>query len=281
MALPWNDELHRRLLAGVEELGRFQLENFGSLDPEAMVEKGTRDLVSWVDRESEARLGELLSGLLPEAGLLGEEGLRKRSANSLNWIIDPLDGTTNYAYGHPFFAISVALVEDRRPRLGVIHAPRLGETFHGYEGFGAFLDANPLAVSRRSNPEKLLLATGFADSRTTHAAVNLRNLDRMLHGTRGVRRAGSAALDLAFTAAGRLDAFWEMGLNPWDVAAGIFLVEAAGGKISDMAGRADALAGCSIAASNGLVHEWLLEALELDPRFDLPEPEIFSAFQDE
>jgi len=272
----WNPELHDRLLAGVLELGRFQLEHFGSLDPEILDEKGTRDLVSWVDRESETRLGKLLSDLLPAAGLLGEEGLRVRGKGDLLWIIDPLDGTTNYAYGHPFFAISVALVEGRRPKLGLIHAPRLGETFHGYEGFGAYLGLEPLRVSQRDYPAMILLATGFADSRSTHASVNLRNLDRMLHGTMGVRRAGSAALDLAYTAAGRLDGFWEMGLNPWDVAAGVYLVEAAGGRVSDMAGRPDALAGVSIAASNGLIHDWLLDSLELDPRFDQAEAEIFT-----
>ncbi len=267
----WNPELHLRLLAGIEDLGRFQLEHFGKIDPETMDEKGTRDLVSWVDRESEARLADLLGELLPVAGMLGEEGLRREGEDGLLWIIDPLDGTTNFGYGHPFFAISVALVRERRPILGVIHGPRLGETFHGYEGFGAHLNEGPLAVSGRSEPAHLLMATGFADSRRTHAAANLRNLDRMLHGTRGVRRAGSAALDLAFTAAGRIDGFWEMGLNAWDVAAGIYLVRSAGGRVSDMAGRGDALSGLSIVASNGLIHDWMLEQLELDPMFDKAE----------
>jgi myo-inositol-1(or 4)-monophosphatase len=120
------------------------------------------------------------------------------------------------------------------------------------------------------------MATGFADSRRTHAGVNLRNLDRMLHETRGVRRAGSAALDLAFTAAGRLDAFWEMGLKPWDVAAGIFLVKAAGGRISDMAGNPEATSGSSIVASNGPIHDWMLENLEMDPLFAASDPSILS-----
>ncbi len=271
----WNPKLHLRLLAGVQDLGRFQLEHFGRVDPESMDEKGTRDLVSWVDRESEARLADLLGGLLPRAGMLGEEGLRRSGEADLLWIIDPLDGTTNFGYGHPFFAISVALVRGRRPILGVIHAPRLGETFHGYEGFGAHLDETPMSVSERNNTNHALMATGFADSRRTHASVNLRNLDFMLHATRGVRRAGSAALDLAFTAAGRLDGFWEMGLNAWDVAAGIYLVRAAGGRVSDLAGRPDALAGLSIVASNGIIHDWMLEALELDPLFDEAAEDFF------
>jgi len=271
----WNADLHRRLLDGVLELGRFQLGQFERLDPEVVEEKGPRDLVTWVDRESETRLAGLLAGLLPDAGMLGEEGLRRQGSGDLLWVIDPLDGTTNFSYGHPFFAVSIALVRDRRPVLGLIHAPRLGETFHGWEGGGAWLGKRPLRVSRRARPSQLLLATGFADSRRTHAGVNLRNFDGMLHGSRGVRRAGSAALDLAFTATGRLDGFWEMGLHPWDVAAGIFLVEAAGGRVSDMSGEGDAISGRSIVASNGRVHDWMLERLELDPLFSGPPPALF------
>ena len=271
MSLPWNGELHRKLLNGVRAVGDFQLENFGSLDPESMDEKGERDLVSWVDRESEARLFELLTGLLPEAGFLGEEETRRESEGELLWIVDPLDGTTNFGYGHPFFAISVALVRGREPVLGIIHAPRLGETWQGWEGGESFLDDRPLRVSRRVEPLRLLLATGFADARRTRATASLRNLDTLLHATVGVRRLGSAALDLAFTADGRLDGFWEMGLSSWDVAAGIYLVKAAGGKVTDMAGRPDALSGTSIAASNGLIHDWLLEQLEMDPLFDRAE----------
>ena len=113
----------------------------------------------------------------------------------------------------------------------------------------------------------MLFATGFAEARQVHAEVNLRNMDRMLHASRGVRRAGSAALDLAYVAAGRFDAFWEMGLQSWDIAAGICLVRSAGGRVSDLLGREDLVYGQSILASNGLVHDWMLEELELDPRF--------------
>ncbi|MBN2170291.1 MAG: inositol monophosphatase [Candidatus Krumholzibacteriota bacterium] len=273
-SLPWDEERHARLLAGLREVGDFQLAHFGGLDPERVAEKGERDLVSWVDTESEARLARLLDGLLPGAGFLGEEqGARTGAAGGPTWIVDPLDGTTNYAYRHPFFAISVALVRDRAPVLGAIHAPRLAETFHGWAGGGAWLDTpdgrrEPLRVSARGEPRHALLATGFADSRSVRAEVNLRNLDRMLHATRGVRRAGAACLDLAFVAAGRLDGFWEMGLNPWDVAAGSFLVRAAGGRVTDLRGHEDALSGRQILASNGRLHDWLLAGLELDPRFD-------------
>jgi len=272
LAIPgWGPGLQERLLAGIGTVGDFQLEHFGRLDPEELDEKsGHSDLVSWVDRESEARLAELLTQLYPAAGLVGEEGLTRPGEGEFRWMVDPLDGTTNYAYEHPFFSISVALLAGSEPRLGVVHAPRLGETFQAYAAGPALCGSAPLRVSRRRDPRHALFATGFADRRRVHARVNLGNFDRVLHATRGVRRAGSAALDLAFTAAGRLDGFWEMGLGPWDVAAGIFLVRAAGGSVSDFRGEADALSCRHIVASNGHLHAWLLQQLELDPVFSGP-----------
>ncbi|MEZ4395722.1 MAG: inositol monophosphatase family protein [Candidatus Krumholzibacteriia bacterium] len=277
MSGPWNESLHRRLLDGVRAVGDYQLEHYGALAPASLRTKsGHSDLVTAVDTESESRLAALLHALLPEAAQLGEEGLRRPGAGELTWIVDPLDGTTNYAHEHPFFCISVALVRGREPVLGVIHAPRLGETFHGWGG-RAWADDAPLAVSARRSPETGLFATGFADRRQGNgrADVNLGNLERILHASRGVRRAGSAALDLAFTAAGRLDGFWEMGLNPWDVAAGIYLVRAAGGRVTDFRGAEDALAGDQIVASSGRVHDWMLGLLELAPAFDRAPAALF------
>ena len=264
----WTASLHERLLAGLARVGDYQLAQLGSLAPAGLREKsGASDLVTAVDIESEARLAELLSALLPAAGLLGEEGLRRAAAGELVWLIDPLDGTTNFAHEHPFFCISVALVAGRRALLGAVHAPRLGETFHGWGG-RAWLGGRPLTVSARRQPREAMFATGFADRRHGEGGDNLGNLERVLRASRGLRRAGSAALDLAYTAAGRLDGFWEMGLNPWDVGAGIYLVRAAGGRISDFHGGEDALAGDHIVASNGHVHEWLRAQLELAPAFD-------------
>ncbi len=265
---PWTASLHERLLAGLARVGDYQLAQLGNLAPAGLREKsGAGDLVTAVDIESEARLAELLSSLLPAAGLLGEEGLRQAAAGELVWLVDPLDGTTNFAHEHPFFCISVALVAGRRPLLGAVHAPRLGETFHGWGG-RAWLGERLLAASARRLPREALFATGFADRRHAAGGENLGNLERVLCASRGLRRAGSAALDLAYTAAGRLDGFWEMGLNPWDVGAGIYLVRAAGGRISDFHGGDDALAGDHIVASNGHLHEWLLAQLALAPVFD-------------
>jgi len=269
----WNPERHARLIAGIQALGEFQLEHFGHLDPESLEQKSSHsDLVSWVDRESEARLGKLLGELLPEAGILAEEGLERRGEGDFRWVVDPLDGTTNYAHEHPFFCISIALMQGTEPVLGVLHAPRLGETWEAATGSGARLNGREISVSRRGDYRQALFATGFADRRRIRAEVNLGNLDRILHASRGVRRAGSAALDLAFVAAGRLDGFWEMGLNPWDVAAGICLIREAGGRVSDFHGGDGAVSGRHIAASNGLLHDWLLGQLELDPYFEGENP---------
>jgi len=274
---PWNDALHARLLAGMRSVSDYQIQQYGRLAPASFrLKSGHSDLVTAVDTESETRLSALLSELLPRAAQLGEEGLRRdgEGGDALTWIVDPLDGTTNYAHEHPFFCIAVALVAGREPLLGVIHAPRLGETFHGWGG-RAWLGERPLTASTRGEATGALFATGFADRRQGRADVNLGNMSRVIHASRGVRRAGSAALDLAFTAAGRLDGFWEMGLNPWDVAAGIYLVRAAGGRVSDFRGGEDALAGDQIVASNGRVHDWLLGQLELAPAFDRSPADLF------
>jgi len=266
----WNADLHARLLAGLAAVGDFQLARQGSLDPRSLREKsGCSDLVSAVDTESEARLSDLLGALLPAAGQLGEEGLRRAGAGELVWVVDPLDGTTNYAHEHPFFCISVALVAGREPLVAAIHAPQLRETFHGWGGH-AWLGQGLLCASERREPRQALFATGFADRREGSGGDNLGNLERVLRASRGLRRAGSAALDLAYTAAGRLDGFWEMGLNPWDVAAGIYLVRAAGGRVSDFRGGEDALSGDHLVASNGHLHEWLRGQLALAPIFDRP-----------
>jgi myo-inositol-1(or 4)-monophosphatase len=228
--LPWSDEKQAALVKGIREVGSFQLENFGKLNPERLeVKSNVTDLVSWVDTESEARLSRLLTELLPSAGQMGEEGLCREGDGRMVWIVDPLDGTLNYAYGFPFFCISVGLLLGDEPVVGVIHAPRLAETFHAWAGHGAFAGESPISVSGRKDPLRCLHATGFADRRGGSPDVNLRNFSHILKESCGIRRAGSAALDLAYVAAGTLDGFWEMNLNPWDVTAGICLVREAGG----------------------------------------------------
>ncbi|MFQ5655830.1 MAG: inositol monophosphatase family protein, partial [Planctomycetota bacterium] len=182
------------------------------------------------------------------------------------WIIDPLDGTTNFTHGHPFFAVSVALSEGKSLLAGVVHAPALGETYWARAGGGAFLNGDPIRVAAPTRLQESLLATGFSYGRKEVGAGALERFGELLLGAREIRRGGSASLDLAYTASGTFSGFWEYHLKPHDVAAGALLVEEAGGIVTDVAGGRDFLLGGSIAAGNRAIHARLLETLKKGPR---------------
>ena len=225
-------------------------------------EKERADLVTVVDEAAERLIGERLRAAFPDDALVGEELSAAAVAAGRRWIVDPVDGTTNFVHGHPFVAVSIALADDRGPAVGVIHAPFLGEVFHAVRGGGAFLNGAPMRVSRVDAFARSLLATGFPFKRGKGEldAYMLLVADAV-RSTHDVRRAGSAALDLAFVAAGRVEGFFEVGLAPWDVAAGMLLVAEAGGRVTGWPGDAEPpLATGRILASNGLVHAEL-EAL--------------------
>jgi len=192
-----------------------------------------RDLVTVADVESEETLKSGLSVLFPEDGIQAEESGILEGGES-TWVVDPLDGTVNFVHGLPMWAVSLARVDARGPSMAVVHIPRLGETFTALRGEGAFLNGTPLQVSTSSELEDSLLATGFPYRRHLLADNNLANFCRLFLRQRGVRRMGSAAIDLAYTAAGRLDAFWELHLEPWDVAAGGLLIQEAGGEVGTL-----------------------------------------------
>lgn len=244
-------------IAIAKEAGALLLERYGRLTGAEISRKGPRDFVTAADRDAEALIARRLAEEFPEHGLLAEEGTRHGDAEGPVWIVDPLDGTTNFLHGIPFFAVSLGLVEDGRPTLGVIHAPALRRTFHGSPGHGAFDDERPLAVSATPDLREALVATGFGYSLDSVPDHNLDNLASVARVARGIRRLGSASLDLAFVAAGHLDGFWELHLSPWDVAAGAAIVRAAGGTVTDCRGGDDWLFGRHIVASNGLLHEAL------------------------
>ncbi len=200
--------------------------------------KGDVDLVTVADRTSEKLIRERLAAAFPEHGIYGEEGTRERLDGEFRWYVDPLDGTTNFAHGFPQFCVSLGL--EQRPAgladeadgtlvAAVIYDPMRDELFVAERGHGALLNGKPMRVSRTPELAEALLATGFP-SRKRHASPNIHFYQEFTLRSHGVRRAGSAALDLAYVAAGRLDAFWEFNLNPWDTAAGILLVEEAGGQ---------------------------------------------------
>lgn len=244
-------------IAIAKEAGALLLERYGRLTGAEIARKGPRDFVTAADRDAEALIERRLAEEFPDHGLLGEEGARRGSASGPVWIVDPLDGTTNFVHGIPFFAVSIGLVDDGKPVLGVVHAPALGRTFFGAPGSGAFDDERPLSVSVTPDLSEALVATGFGYALDTVPDHNLDNLASVARVARGIRRLGSAALDLAFVAAGHLDAFWELHLSPWDVAAGVAIVRAAGGTVTDVRGGDDWLHGRTIVASNGLLHDVL------------------------
>lgn len=210
-----------------------------------------KDLVTETDGAVEALLRKSLGVLAPGAAFLGEEGSPQAGLGGLVWVVDPLDGTTNFAHGVPFVATSVALCLDGEPLLGLVNLPLLDELFIAAKGQGARLNGQPIRVSAARTLDAALVATGFPYRIEEHKAAILRQLDLAMPATQGVRRAGAAALDLAFVACGRYDGFFEFALNPWDTAAGVLLVEEAGGKVGRMTGsEAYRLGGPDILAAN-------------------------------
>jgi myo-inositol-1(or 4)-monophosphatase len=215
--------------------------------------KGDFDLVTQADRRSEALIVGRLQKYFPEHAVAAEEGTGKDTASEYRWHVDPLDGTTNFAHGYPCFCVSMALACKKELQLGVIYNPIYNELFTAARGEGAFFNGKRIRCSQIDAIKNSLLCTGFPNhNREANPNVHL-YWDFTLR-SHGVRRDGSAALDLAYVAMGRFESFWEFGLNPWDTAAGVVLVEEAGGKITDMNGQPYVLGGPSILASNGPIH---------------------------
>lgn len=217
----------------------------------AHIEKkmGFNNLVSYVDKQSEKMLVTELSRILPGSGFIGEEGTDIVSGNGYRWIIDPLDGTTNFTHGFPLFAISIGLALEDRVVLGIVYEVNKREMFHSYEGSPAFMNDKEIRVSGISSMEDSLLATGFPYYQFDKMEAYLRIIQNFLKTSHGVRRMGSAATDLAYVACGRFEGFFEYDLNPWDVAAGTFLVQQAGGIVTDFKGQNDFLFGREVCAA--------------------------------
>ena len=253
--------------------------------------KGEVDLVTVADRESEKLLVERLHARWPDYGILGEEGTRKHMECEYRWYIDPLDGTTNFAHGFPAFCVSMGL-EHRRPGTptdadgelvaAVIYDPLRDEMFLAEKGRGAYLNGRRIHVSSTATMAESLIATGFP-SRKRHGNPNVHFYHEVTLRSHGVRRAGSAALDLAYTACGRLDGYWEFKLNPWDTAAGVLLVREAGGTATYIDGSPFRLESAEVLASNGIIHASLIHLFEdmfagrdLEP---IPTPREFAAMR--
>ncbi len=233
--------------------------------PRAIEFKGAIDMVTQYDRQSEALIVAALREAFPDHLIIGEEGTGAGSApeGRLCWYIDPIDGTTNFAHGLPHYCVSLGLADtDRVPLLGVIYDPTRDECFAGYRGGGAFLNGRPLHVSSTAQIDHAIMLTGFPYDKLTNADNNSAEWTAMLHRTQASLSGGSAALDLAYVAAGRADGYWEPDIKRWDVTAGIALVLEAGGRVSNYAGTLDGVyTGRRVVASNGPLHETILAVL--------------------
>ncbi|NQU68973.1 MAG: inositol monophosphatase [Rhodospirillales bacterium] len=234
---------------------RSLIRDFGEVEQLQVSRKGPGDFVSEADRKAEAILRAELEKARPDYGLMMEESAETIGNDpSRRWIVDPLDGTTNFLHGIPHFAISIGLEDEGEIVAGVIYDPLKDEMFWAEKGVGAYLNRRRLRVSARAQFADAIVATGIPFGNRPGKRSMLAILEPLMNQTAGVRRLGSAALDLAYVAAGRYDAFWEVGLSPWDVAAGIIIVREAGGFVSDAKGGNHMLGGGTIIAANGRLH---------------------------
>lgn len=249
------------ILEIIRESGALVMEHWRK--PRNIRLKGRIDLLTETDLAVEALLKERLKDVVPDATFMAEESATSREPRGTCWIIDPIDGTTNFAHSLPFVATSVGLWHEGRVELGIVNAPVLGECFWAVRGGGAFCNGDPLSVSDRAPLEQAVVATGFPYTIQEDVDTVLARLRKALVTTRGVRRCGAAAIDLAFVASGRFDAFYEADLKPWDTAAGWLLVQEAGGRVTGFDGAPYDFTNEGILASNGRVHEAMREVLAL------------------
>lgn len=242
-------------VAAAKAAGEAIRSNFGQ--PQDVRHKGEVDLVTEADHKAEQKIKEVLEGAFPGYGMLAEEGGRLSDGGEFRWIVDPLDGTTNYVHGLPIFATSIALEREGEVLLGVVYDPMADELFAAERGDGAALNGHPIRVSDTDELKQALVATGLPhDHQDVPAALDLFGRFAVL--TRSLRRLGSAALDMCYVAAGRLDGYYERGIKAWDIAAGSLILEEAGGKATDYQGRELDLEGEEVVASNGLLHRDLI-----------------------
>jgi myo-inositol-1(or 4)-monophosphatase len=236
----------------------------GRLAPEAWAQKGRADFVTEVDRESERLIAETLLAAAPGSIVIGEELTPGRGLAGLAWVVDPLDGTTNFLHRFPHYAVSIAAVADGEPLVAVVHHVSRGIRYHAVAGGGAFRDATPIRVSGVLDPRHALIGTGFPFRHVADLPRYQAQFAAVLAAAAGIRRTGSAALDLCDVAAGRFDGFWELVLAPWDTAAGALLVREAGGLVTGLDGDPQVIRHGPVVAGNPAVHGWLL-ALLRDP----------------
>jgi len=242
--------------------GNFIRKEAMAFDANAIEYKGLNDLVSYVDKNAEKQLVRNLTKLLPDAGFITEEDTVNITDKTYTWIIDPLDGTTNFIHGIPTYAISVALYEENKPVIGVVYEINRGEMFFTFKGGAAYLNNKEIRVSKNGNLSQSLLATGFPYYQFDKQPQYMQLFTEMMQKCHGLRRIGSAAVDLAYVACGRFDAFFEYNLNSYDVAAGAYLVQQAGGKVMNFSGGDEYLETREMLATNGNVTDEILATIK-------------------
>lgn len=241
--------------------GQIHRKHYGRVHNIRFKSKNKLNLVTEVDQKCEIAALSLLRKAFPTHNFWGEESGQQKNQSEFTWLVDPLDGTTNYAHAYPFFCCSIALVQNGWPIVGVIYDALREECFTAKKGHGAFLNGRRLRVSAARTLDESLVCTGFAYAvRETH--YNLDNFRQFVMTTQGVRRDGSAAMNLAYVAAGRFDGFWERGIQAWDMAAGVLMVQEAGGKVTDISGKAFDLMAENALASNGKIHGQIFRILK-------------------
>ncbi|PLX20507.1 MAG: inositol monophosphatase [Marinilabiliales bacterium] len=245
-----------------KSVGQFILSEKNNIKELNVEEKGLHDFVTYVDKTSEQKIVDQLSKIIPEAGFIAEEGTAKNKEDKYNWIIDPLDGTTNFIHGITPYAISIALMENDEIVLGVVHELGLDECFYAWKNSPAFLNGEEVTVSTKETVEKSLIATGFPYYDYDRIDAFMKTMEYFMRHSRGLRRLGSAATDLVYVACGRFEAFYEYSLSPWDVAAGAFIVQQAGGKVCDFNGEKNYIFGKEIIASNALTYKEFLSVVK-------------------
>jgi myo-inositol-1(or 4)-monophosphatase len=252
----------------VEKVGHFIRNENGKVQKDQIEEKDLNSLVSYVDKRAEEMLVEGLQRVLPDAGFITEEDTIKQEQKEFTWIIDPLDGTTNFLNQIPHFSISVALKEKEELVVACILDVTKEEMFYAWKAGGAYLKGKQIYVSNKDNLKEAIIATGFPYELMTTPKEVIDLLIFWLNASRGIRRFGSAALDLAYVACGRFEMFYETTLNAWDVAAGILIVEEAGGRISDFSGGKNYLFGKQIVACNGHLYDEVMRSFSSNLNFD-------------
>lgn len=257
------EKIQRTAIRAAYRAGRILNEHFGNV--KQLTKKGAIDLVTEADLEAEQNIIATIREAYPSHSILAEESGLSGTNNTAKWIIDPLDGTTNYAHRLPIYAVSIAHTQNDKVVMGLVFNPASGELFTAVHGQGAQLNGDPIRVSSTGKLNDSLLVTGFPYTITTrNPRLTMARFERCLISAQGVRRLGSAALDLCYVACGRFEAFWEENLKPWDTAAGMCIVEEAGGKVTNYSGQPYLMEDWQILATNGNIHQEMMNLLTIE-----------------